>query len=81
MNEKNENNRHLFPNCAEGQFRVKEILLLMEETVPLATLSQCLLSDFLNWLSITGFPTHDLWKKLWRAFFGFQPSNRAFPFL
>ena len=85
MNEMNENNLPLFPNCAEGLPRVKEMLLLTEETVAFATLSHFLLSDFLlsdllNWLSVAGFPTHDLWKKLWRAFLGFNLLIGPFSF-
>lgn len=80
MNEMNENNLPLFPSCAEGLLRVKEMLLLTEETVAFATLSHFLLSDLLNWLSVAGFPTHDFWKKLWRAFLGFNLLIGPFSF-
>lgn len=52
-----------FPAVLRGQLWVKDMLLLIEEIVTFPTLSQSWLSDFLNWLSITGLQPHDLWKK------------------
>lgn len=51
-----------FPAVLRGQLWVKDMLLI-EETATFPTLSHFWLSDFLNWLSITGLQLHDLWKK------------------
>lgn len=73
-----ENNLPLCPSCAEGQLKVKEMLLLIEETVPFCYT----FSLFALWLA--QLPVYYWILYTWplektpEGFFGFQPSNRAF---
>lgn len=73
----NEHDLLLLPNCAEGQLRVKDMLLFFEQIVTFPMLSHSWRPDILNWLSLTGFIHMTSGGRRSAGFFGPPASNGA----
>lgn len=70
----NKNRLHLVPNCAEGQLRVKEMLLLIEELVPFCYAFSLLASGLPQltvyyWISYNVTSGTKLWRFFWVSTF------------